>query len=261
MLKGELELYEEILQNLRSGNLFALATVVRGAEGAPGKIGFKMAVYPDGRSSGTVGGGAVEVKVVDEAVRCIEMKEAKLLEVELESLGMRCGGSMAVFIEPMGITDSLYLFGGGHIGLAVAEMAQYLGFKIVVIDDRKELLTEDRLPMAKEIIAGDMVEIARNLEVDPTNLYVVIATRSHSLDQAVLQCFLQKPLLPKYVGMIASRVKAKEIKENLLKSGIPEEKLSQVKTPIGIPLGAKTPSEIAVSILAEIIAVKRGGRA
>ncbi|GFP22286.1 xanthine dehydrogenase accessory factor, partial [Candidatus Hakubella thermalkaliphila] len=254
-----LKLQEEILENIKSGTPFALATVVRGAEGAPGKAGFKMLIYPDGRSTGTVGGGAIEVRIVEEGKRCIESREARLIEVELKALGMMCGGSMAVFIEPLGIADSLYLFGAGHIGLAVAQMAQYLGFRIVVIDDRKELLTKEHFPMAGEIIASDMVKVAGSLEADPVNMYVVIATRGHALDQGVLEAFLKKPALPRYLGMIASRAKAKEILGGLSRAGISEERLTQVKTPIGISIGAKTPSEIAVSILAEVIAVKHSG--
>lgn len=259
MLGNEPRLYEEVLENLKSGNPFALATVVKGAEGAPGKTGFKMLVYPDGRSSGTVGGGAIESRVIEEARRSIELRETILLEIDLENLGMLCGGSMAVFIEPMGFIDCLYLFGGGHIGQAVANIGQHLGFKIIAVDDRKELLTDEFFPSVVDTITGDMVATARNLEIDPERMYVVIATRGHGFDQAILETLLLKPTLPKYLGMIASRLKAREIKENLFKSGIPEGKLSQVKTPIGIPIGAKTPAEIAISILAEIIQVKRSG--
>ncbi len=257
MQANDKRLYEEILGNLESGIPFALATVIRGVEGAPGKTGFKMLIYPDGSSSGTVGGGAIESRVIEESFKCIELKESKYLEIALESLGMLCGGSMAVFIEPMGFIDKLYIFGSGHIGQAVSKIALNLGFKVIVIDDRKELLTDEHFSSEVNFIHGDMMVTAHNLDIDNERMYIVIATRSHGFDQSILEIILRKPVLPKYLGMIASRQKAREIIYNLTNSGIPEDKLSQVKTPIGISIGAITPTEIAISILAEIIQIRR----
>lgn len=257
MIKDEHKIYEELNRSLKEGNVCALVTVVKSSDSSPGKIGFKMLVYPDGRTLGTVGGGAVESRAIKESINCLEHNCAKYFEFELNDLGMLCGGSMAFFIEPIGYVDKMYIFGGGHIGQAVSKIAFECGFKVTIIDDRERFLTREMFNNQIDLVQEDMIKTATNLEVHPDRTYVVIATYSHNFDQSVLEVFLKKPSFPKYIGVIASRRKAQEIKDNLSLLGISEPLFSQVKMPIGLPIGAKTPMEIAVSIMAEIIKTKR----
>jgi len=167
---------------------------------------------------------------------------------------MICGGDLEVFIEPILTTPTLFIFGGGHISLPLAKTAKLLGFKIAVIDDRAEFANTERFPEAEMVLADDFTKAFSKLKIDKTS-YIVIVTRGHQHDELVLDMALGTPA--KYIGMIGSKTKVKATYSHLLAKGVPKEKLDSVHSPIGLEIGAQTPEEIAVSILAEIVKVKR----
>ena len=248
----------------REKGLAALATIVEGESGTPGKVGFRMLVYPDGRISGTVGGGLLEMRVREEALRCIHDKKTKLLELALdemsaEGIGMQCGGKVKIFLEPIQAAPKLYVFGGGHIAIPLVQFAKLLDYDVTVIDNREEFANQQRFPMADEVKMGDYVEIIRSLDFHDSD-GVVIVTHGHEYDEVVLKECLSKRNIPGYVGMIGSRNKITTTFSDLQKQGILGNLLAKVNAPIGLDIGAKSPSEIALSVMAEIVA-KRYGKA
>jgi len=258
------EIFEEIGRVKREGGVAALATIVEAESGSPGKIGFRMLVYHDGRISGTVGGGLLEMKVRGEALQCIHDKKTRLVELTLdetsaEGIGMQCGGKVKVFIEPIQAAPKLYVFGGGHIAIPLVQFAKLLDYHVTVVDSREEFANEHRFPMADAVKTGDYAKIVRSLEFR-ANDCVVIITHGHEYDEVVLKECLSKGNMPGYVGMIGSRNKIAGTFSNLKEQGAPSSLLAEVNAPIGLDIGAKNPSEIALSIMAEIVA-KRYGKA
>lgn len=254
------DIFEEIARIRREGLSASLATVVNAESGAPGKTGFRMLVHQDGSTIGTVGGGIVEAKVRDEALQSMKDGKTKLLEYDLDNqspLGLRCGGKAMIFVEPILANPRIYIFGGGHIALPLAKFANELEFSVVVVDDRKEFAARERFPMAAEVKPGDFIEVTRSIEFRH-NDSVVIVTHGHEHDEVVLKESLSKQILPQYVGMIGSKRKAADLFMRLKEQGISAERLASVRAPIGLDIGAKTPAEIALSIMAEIVAQKYG---
>jgi len=259
------EIFEEIMRIRRARTEAALATVVGGDEGVPGKTGFRMLVYPDGRILGTVGGGLLEAKVREEALRCLRDKKPKLLEFTLDEesahgIGVRCGGKVKIFVEPILRTPTLYVFGGGHIAVPLVQFAKSLDFGVVVVDDREELANKERFPLADEVKLGDFSSVARSVEFREDDCGVIV-TRGHQHDETVLGECLSKERLPRYIGMIGSREKIATIFSHLKEQGVSEQLLARVRAPIGLDIGAETPAEIALSIMAEIVADRYGKRA
>jgi len=256
------DIFEEIVRIKREGGEAALATVVSGEDGTPGKTGFRMLVYPNGKISGTVGGGLLEAKVQSEALQCIVDKKSRFLDFTLDqrsanSLRMLCGGKVKIFIEPIHGTSTIYIFGAGHIALPLVQFAKALDFTVVVIDDRDEFANEDRFPLADEVRLGDFTQLTKSIDFQESDC-VVIITRGHAHDETVLKECLAKQKLPGYIGMIGSREKIPIIFSHLKEQGILEERLAKVKSPIGLDIGGRTPAEIAISITAEIIAQRHG---
>ena len=256
------DIFEEIVRIKREGTEAALATVVSGDKGSPGKSGFRMLVYPNGEISGTVGGGLLEAKVRQEALQCIVDKKPKLLEFALDQesadgLGVLCGGKVKVFVEPIQTAPTVYVFGGGHIALPLVQFAKTLDFAVVVVDDRPEFASEDRFPLADEVRVGDFIEVTNAIDFHENDC-VVIITRGHEHDEAVLKECLSRRKLPAYVGMIGSREKIARTFSHLRQQGLSEQLLTKVKAPIGLDIGAQSPAEIAISIMAEIVAQRHG---
>jgi xanthine dehydrogenase accessory factor len=254
-----LNIFEEIARIKREGLSAALATVVGGGTGVPGKTGFRMLVYHDGKILGTVGGGLLEAKVREEALRCMQGGTSRLLKLDLNQsasgIGVLCGGKAEVFVEPIQPISSVFIFGGGHIALPLAQFAKALEFGVVVIDDRQEFASRDRFPMADEVKLGDFSTMTKSIEFHSDDSAVII-THGHEHDEVVLKECLSKKNRPGYVGMIGSRAKVATVFSNLKQQGVPEELLANVNAPIGLDIGAKTPAEIALSIMAEIVAYK-----
>ncbi len=177
-----------------------------------------------------------------------------LNDIEGKELGMVCGGDVEVFIEPILSPPTLYVFGGGHISLPVTRIGKLAGFRIAVIDDRAEFANRERFPDAELILAKDFAEAFSELRVDKLS-YVVIITRNHEYDELVLEWALGTQA--RYIGMIGSKTKNETVFSHLLAKGMSPEQLSRVHAPIGLEICAQTPEEIAVSILAEVIRVRR----
>ena len=254
------DIFEELARVKRERAEAALATVVSGEKGTPGKSGFRMLVYADGKISGTVGGGALEAKVREEAMRCISDKKSKLLDFALESadgIGMVCGGKVKIFLEPIEGTPVLYVFGGGHIAVPLVQFAKTLEFDVVVVDDREEFANKNRFPLANEVKLGDFGSVVKSIDFREGDS-VVIITCGHQHDEVVLKECLSKDGLPGYVGMIGSKEKIAATFSHLRQQGISEQLLAIVRAPIGLDIGARSPAEIALSIMAEIVAQRYG---
>ena len=256
------DIFEEIVRIRRERTGAALATVVGGEEGVPGKAGFRMLVYPDGRTLGTVGGGLVEARVREEALRCLRDRRTVLLEYTLDEqsangIGALCGGKVKIFVEPIQRAPILYVFGGGHIAVPLVQFAKSLEFAVIVVDDREEFANKKRFPQADDVKSGDFVNITKSLDFHEGDS-VVIVTRGHEHDEVVLKECLLKTNLPGYIGMIGSREKVAITFSHLKEQGIREELLRKAKAPIGLDIGARTPAEIALSIISQIVAHRYG---
>jgi xanthine dehydrogenase accessory factor len=261
-LQGMPDLYEEIVRLRNEGQNGALAIVVNASAASPGRTNFKMLVYPDGHILGTVGGGKLEASVMEEALQTIRdgqprMRHFELKEEDRDGIGVLCGGEADVYIEPVGAPPSLYLFGGGHIGQSIGAKIEDLDFRVVVVDDRVAFANRERFPGADEVRAQDYREAMTEITYRPTD-YVVIVTRGHSADEMVLADTLRKSPQPAYIGMIGSKSKVSKVLQHLRTAGIPEERLRSVHAPIGLNIGGEKPGEIAISILAQIIAHRHG---
>jgi xanthine dehydrogenase accessory factor len=217
-----------------------------------------MLVYPDGSIVGSVGGGEMEARVIDAAKESIRAGKPCYLDMTLsdETRGdpLVCGGEIEIFVEPVLAAPTLLIVGAGHIGTACSELGKFLGFRVIVVDDRAELLRREILPTADEVHGGDMAAEVHKLEVTPQT-YVVLVTRAHTADAPVLREIIDKPAA--YIGMLGSKRRVLTVFEMLKQEGVPDEALRRVHAPIGIPIDAETPQEIAVSIMAEIIKAKR----
>jgi xanthine dehydrogenase accessory factor len=180
----------------------------------------------------------------------MESSIPRLSSFDLNDENSVCGGSMEVFIEPIITSEKLYIFGAGHVGQALGKIATMTGFNVIIIDDREEYANRERFPEAHKIIVSDFGDSFQQLEIDD-NSFIVIVTRGHTFDELVLELACQTKA--KYIGMIGSKKKIQSVFNNLQQKGISNEKLSEIHAPIGLDIGSETPSEIAVSILAEMI--------
>ncbi len=256
----ELErVYQAILDALRAGKPAAVATVVEVGGSAPRGAGAKMLILADGKTAGTVGGGGVEARVIEEARAAIAEGRSReivyrLRDPERGDPGV-CGGDMRILIEVLPPRPTLLILGAGHLGQAVAELGAFLGYRIVVMDERPGLATPERFPWAEQCITGDLAEEVARFPVD-SHTYVVMVTSHYTGDAAVLAALANRS--PAYVGLVGSRRRTALTFQQAQELGVPPEWLQRVYTPIGLDIGAETPREIAVSILAEVIAVQRG---
>ncbi len=255
-----LEIYQELVSLTCNRERAVLATVISSRGSAPRKAGAKMLVKSDGTFLGSVGGGGVEQQVREKAIEVVASGEPQTMHFDLSGKGenpaMICGGQMDVFLEPILPVETLYLFGAGHIAQSTASLAKKLGFRVVIIDPRPEYNNNERFPDVDQLIAEEYGTAFPKLNVDEDS-YIVIYTTGHVLDEQCLR--FAAGTKAKYIGMIGSKKKVKEVKERLLQKGTSRQELDKTYAPIGIEIGAETPEEIAVSILAEIIRVKRIG--
>jgi len=239
--------------------LVALVTVIRAQGSTPQRAGAKMLVFADGRTIGTIGGGCYENEAFWKAREAIGSGRPALLHFELnddfaQENGLICGGRMDVHIDPLSPTPLLYIVGAGHVGHELARAAGPAGFRIHVVDDREKFANAERFPGA-EIIVEPIPRWLHRAELPPS-AYVVVVTRGHQHDLEAVRALAARDL--KYLGLIGSRAKIARIYDALLSEGMPPECLERVHSPIGLEIGAVTPAEIAISILAELIAIRRG---
>jgi xanthine dehydrogenase accessory factor len=253
------DIFEEIAKLKREGKRAALATIVNVHGSIPSVLAAKMLVREDGSIVGTVGGGCVEYDVRKGAMEVMREEKPKTFSFNLDQrpdddTGLTCGGSLDVFIEPLIPLPALYIFGAGHVGFNLYKAATLAGFEIIVADDRDLYANRDRFPDAREIQTGAMDEILSRLAPDDKS-YIVIVTRGHRNDMQVLRWAIDTPA--RYIGMIGSSRKVIGIYEQLQAEGVPADNLKRIYAPIGLEIGAATPEEIAISIVAELIAIRR----
>jgi len=230
--------------------------VIRVDGSGPQKVGASMLLRQDGSFEGTIGGGAVEAAALEDAAALLERRKSGILEYNLSAeLGMCCGGVMQIFCEVLEPTRRLLVYGGGHVAQPTAALASQCGFQVTVIDEREDWANPQRFPTVEQILNSSVEEAIEDLAVGARD-YVVVVTRGHEQDQAVLEHYLKSP--PEYLGVIGSLSKVTRAISRCKAKGFSEEQLSRVNMPIGLDIGAITTSEIAVSIVAELIAHHRG---
>ena len=255
------EVFAALGEALSRGEEAALVTIVSSNGSTPQRVGAKMLVFGDGHIVGTVGGGCYEHDAIGRAKQVLETRKACTVKYDLnddfaEETGLVCGGQMEVFIEPIEASPSVYIFGAGHVGFYLGRLIQEAGFGVHVIDDRAAFANAERFPKAASIVVDDIPQWLARTTI-PSTSYVVIVTRGHRNDLDVLREIAPRDL--RYVGLIGSRAKVARLYEAVLAEGrIAPEQLERIHAPIGLDIGAVTPQEIAVSIAAELIAVRRG---
>jgi len=253
-----MDLFEEIVRMRKAGLRGALATIVHTNGSIPSYESSRMLVREDGSIVGTIGGGCVEADVWAAANEVMKKESPRKMVFTLNNEasydnGLICGGTLEVFVEPILPQPVAYIFGGGHISMALAKSASAAGFGIVVIDDREQFANKERFPMAQELHTSYEDAFAR---VAPNaSSYLVIVTRGHRDDMRVLAWAVRTQA--RYVGMIGSKRKVISVYQALEKDGYAPEEFARVYAPMGLEIGALSPEEIATSITAELIAVRR----
>ena len=258
-----MDIYEEIVQLRREGRRGALATIINVRGSIPAFETAKMLVRDDGTIAGTIGGGCVEAEVWQAAKEVMQEEKPRSLTFNLNNnpkydSGLVCGGTLEVYIEPVLPAATLYIFGAGHVALNLYKVARMAGFDVIVVDDREAYANRERFPQAKDVYADDFDRVLNQLSPSESS-YLVITTRGHRDDMRVLRWAVGTPA--RYIGMIGSQRKVIAIYKELERERIPREKLERVYAPMGIDVGAITPEEIAVSVAAELIAIRRNSAA
>lgn len=249
------DLWRAVLAATEAGEDVALATVVGVDGSAPRAAGARMLVWADGRTLGTIGGGNFEHRVTAAAIEVLAERKPRRFAVHLtRDLGMCCGGAMEVYIEPLAPRERLVVFGAGHVARPTAALARDLGFDVTVVDEREEYADAARFP-GVEVVCADPRRWAEGLVTD-ARTYVLLVTHEHALDQDLLQALL--PRTWAWLGLIGSRAKVAKFFVRLRAAGVDEALFGRVSTPVGLDIGAETPEEIAVSIAAELVRVRRG---
>jgi xanthine dehydrogenase accessory factor len=251
-------IYNEIQASLRRGERIAVATVVKTIGAAPCGVGSKLLVHADGSTDGSFAGPRTDGKVAQEALNAIREGQTYVTHIHMdadqgEAVGS-CGATLEVFFEVLRPEPRLIVAGAGYVAQALVRLATHLDFRIVVVDDRRDLADPQIFGDKVQLTFGDIPETIRELEPDESS-WIVIVTRGHHLDKDALRAALQTNAA--YIGMIGSPSKVKHIFKDLLKEGIPHERLAQVHAPIGLDLGAETPDEIALSIAAEMVMLRK----
>jgi len=254
-----MEIFEEVVALQRSGRRGALATIVNVRGSIPSFKSAKMLVRDDGSIAGTIGGGCVEAEVRLAAREVMSTENARTLSFDLNQdpkydTGLVCGGTLEIFIEPVLPAPLLYIFGAGHVSLELFKAAKNAGFDVIVADDRDAYANAERFPGARQILAADYDKMLADLALDDS-AYIVIATRGHRDDLRILRWAVQTPA--RYIGMIGSRRKAITVYRELVGEGLRPELFERAHSPVGLDIGAITPEEIAVAVVAELIANRR----
>ena len=254
------EVFQAVNDVFARGESAALVTIIRTQGSTPQRVGAKMLVFADGRTIGTIGGGCYENDAFWKARRALESRKPLVERYELaddiaEESGLICGGQMEVYIEPLEASPHLYLVGAGHVALHLGRLAAPAGFQVHVIDDREKFSNAERFPDAVEVAVDDIPAWLENTDFPPT-AYAVILTRGHRHDLDALRALAPRPL--RYLGLIGSKAKVARLHDALREEGVTVARPERLHAPVGLDIGAITPQEIAVSILAELIAVKYG---
>ena len=251
--------WQALIDIQHQGKIAALATVIRTQGSVPRRAGSKMLVYPDGQIVGTVGGGNMEARVIELAQTIMQDGQAQtasytLTDIQRGDPGI-CGGSLEVFVEPIGWLPTILVIGCGHVGKAVAELAKWSGFRVVVSDDRTELCTPENIPNMDAYYPVTASELLANIDITPRT-YVAAVTRGLPVDIELFPRLFAET--PAYIGLIGSKRRWTLTRNALIEEkGVSEADIERIHSPIGLDIGAETPHEIAISIMAEIIQVYR----
>jgi xanthine dehydrogenase accessory factor len=249
-------LFADIAALESEGRPFILATVIASHGSTPQKPGSRLVVLDGGELRGTIGGGAIEKQIIDAALALLADASASTRTIETHlthDLGMCCGGKMTVFLEKHGTAPSLVVFGAGHVAKEVAALASHVGFRVAVVDERTEWLTESRFPTATRRLEPPDV-VAKGL-AGSADTYACVVTHDHPLDQACVEALVKKTLA--WLGVIGSQRKAERFRQRLLAAGFTPDEVARFESPMGVEIGALTPQEIAVSIVARLVEVRR----
>lgn len=255
-----MDIFEELVRLRRQGQRCALATIVEVNGSIPSYESAKMLVREDGSIAGTIGGGCVEAEVWNAAREVMESGKPRHLQFSLgedaaHDNGLICGGQLEVFVEAILPTPSAYIFGAGHISKGLAQAAGLAGFHVTVIDDRESFANRDRFPAADAVLADEYETVFPQLTITSSS-YLVIVTRGHRDDMRILRWAIGTPA--RYIAMIGSRRKVIGVVKELEKEGVPRSAFERLFAPMGLEIGAVTPEEIAISVVAEMIAIRRG---
>ena len=254
------DVFSVLAEARAAGEPVTLVTIVAAHGSTPQRVGAKMLVFEDGRTVGTIGGGCYENDAFWKAREALTTGRSQLVKYELnddfaEESGLICGGQMEVFVEPIMPAARLYVIGAGHVGFHVARLAATVGFKVHVVDDREKFANAERFPDAEEVIVEAIPEWLAEATL-PSHSYVLVLTRGHRHDLDAMRELARRDV--RYIGLIGSRAKVARIFRALEDESGPNARLHQIHAPVGLDIGAVTPEEIAVSIVAELIAVKYG---
>jgi xanthine dehydrogenase accessory factor len=254
-----MDLYDEIVRLRKLGQKCALATIVQVRGSIPSYESAKLLVREDGSMLGTVGGGCVEAEVWTAAREVIETEKPRHLTFSLGQdaaydNGLICGGQLNIFVEPVIPQPRAFIFGGGHVSKSISKIANLAGFSTIIVDDREQFANRERFPEAEETFAEEYESVFPKLTVTSSS-YLIIVTRGHRDDMRVLRWAVNTPA--RYIAMIGSKRKTISVVHELEKEGIPREAFEKVFAPMGLEIGAETPEEIAISVVAEMIATRR----
>lgn len=239
-----------------------LATVIDTHRSVPRHEGSKMLVYRDRSTSGSIGGGEMESRVIDEAVGVLGDGRPRLLTYRLADPDRGdpgvCGGEVSLYLEAYMPASTVFVIGCGHIGSAVVELADWIGFRVVAYDDRPDRADPNAMPGADVVLSGEFADALQEAPITE-DTHVVVVSRSMPVDLEVLPLLVETPA--RSIGVMGSRRRWLETRRGLEEAGVPEEALERLQAPIGLELNAETPEEIALSILSEIVMQRRGGDA
>jgi xanthine dehydrogenase accessory factor len=254
------EVFSALSEALARGEEVALVTITGSTGSTPQRVGAKMLVYADGRTVGTIGGGCYENDAFWKAREALQTRKPVTVKFDLnddfaQETGLVCGGQMEVFIEPVEASPEVYVIGAGHVGYFVAKFAHEAGFRVHVLDDREKFASAEKFGPGFDVIVDNIPSWLESHPLPPA-AYAVIVTRGHTHDLDALRAVSRTPL--RYAGLIGSKAKVKRIFDQLREEGVQTESLKAIHAPIGLDIGAITPQEIAISIVAELIAVKHG---
>ncbi|MBL8230345.1 MAG: XdhC family protein [Bryobacterales bacterium] len=254
-----MDVYEELVRLRRSGQKCAVATIVQVNGSIPSYQSAKLLVREDGSMVGTIGGGCVEAEVWNVAREVMETEKPRHLTFSLGQdaaydNGLICGGQLNVFVEPVMPQPFAHIFGAGHVSKSLSKVATMAGFATIVIDNREQFANLERFPEADQVHAEEYEDLFPKLSINESS-YIIIVTRGHRDDMRVLRWAIQTPA--RYIAMIGSKRKTISVMKELEKEGIAREAFDKLHAPMGLDIGAITPEEIAVSVVAEMIAVRR----
>lgn len=254
-----IDIYRALVEAAARGEAASLVTVVSTSGSTPQRVGAKMLVFADGRTVGTIGGGCYEHDAALKAREALAEGRPQLLHYSLADdlaadTGLVCGGQMEVYVEPIRQPAHLYIAGAGHVSVELARLAAGVDFAVTVVDDRERFASPARFPAA-EVVVDEIPSWFGSRDLPPGGYFVVV-TRGHRQDLETVRALIRRPW--RYLGLIGSRAKVLKVTAALAAEGVPPDRLAELHAPIGLDLGAVTPAEIAVSIVAELVAARSG---